>query len=271
MRKYFSERSRLISGIAILLFAILPGCEKDFDEIIDVNSDNFQLRRIDGIKDTVDLKNPSDSLLNLRVIFNTGSEVSKVYFEIQASDDNIIVSSEMIPAGVDTFENVFIFRSNYPIGNYKIRFSASGFNGVRKQVAVANFYFNNGQDNVAPLVSNSIIEPDTVVVNTPTTIFTSIEADDLNGANDIAEVYFIVYRPDSTTNGNKISMHDDGSCCPIPPTTQTSGDVTENDGIFSRIIIVDQSNMKGLYRFEFQAKDRSGFLSNIINHFVLIQ
>jgi len=44
-----------------------------------------------------------------------------------------------------------------------------------------------------------------------------------------------------------------------------------NDGIYSRKIEVNQTNEKGTYRFEFQARDRSGEISDIINHFVLIQ
>ena len=81
--------------------------------------------------------------------------------------------------------------------------------------------------------------------------------------DDILEVYFIVYRPDGTTNGNKIQLFDDGD--------SENGDVTAGDGIYSRLIQVDQSNQKGTYRFDFQAEDRLGALSNIVNHIVLIQ
>ena len=87
---------------------------------------------------------------------------------------------------------------------------------------------------------------------------------DPNGANDILEVYFKVYKPDGTTNDIKVFLFDDGN-------TQENGDLIAGDGIYSRLILVDQSNDKGTYRFEFQAKDRSGELSNIINHFVLVQ
>ena len=86
---------------------------------------------------------------------------------------------------------------------------------------------------------------------------------DPNGTSDILEVFFIVYRPDGTTNGNRIQLFDDGN--------SSNGDVTAGDGIYSRLIQVDQTNQKGTYRFEFQAEDRSGALSNIINHYVLIQ
>ncbi len=82
---------------------------------------------------------------------------------------------------------------------------------------------------------------------------------DPNGASDILEIYFIVYRPDGTTNNNKVLLFDDGK--------PENGDVIAGDGIYSRLIQVDQSNQKGTYRFEFRAKDRLGDLSNIIKPF----
>lgn len=87
---------------------------------------------------------------------------------------------------------------------------------------------------------------------------------DPNGSSDILEVYFKVFRPDGTTNNNKFLLFDDGN-------VNENGDLTAGDGIYSRLIQVDQSNQKGTYRFEFQAEDRPGALSNIINHYVLIQ
>ena len=156
----------------------------------------------------------------------------------------------------------FLGRAN-PIGNYTVRFSAIGIEGIAKQVALGSFQFNNGQDNEPPEIFNTVIEPDTVVVTEPTVIFTSVGAMDPNGASDILEIYFIVYRPDGSTNNNKVLLYDDGR--------SENGDVIAGDGIYSRLIQVDQSNQKGTYRFEFRAKDRLGDLSNILNHFVLIQ
>ena len=131
-------------------------------------------------------------------------------------------------------------------------------------MAISKFYFKNGQDNLPPAISNTVIEPDTVVVNAPTVIFSSVDVQDPNGLEDIAEVYFKVYRPDGTTNNSKVFLFDDGN-------TSENGDLVAGDGTYSLLIQVDQSNQKGTYRFEFQAKDRIGDLSNIINHFVLIQ
>ena len=164
----------------------------------------------------------------------------------------------------NTYQGTFVLHRQDPIGSYNVKFSVTGFDGINREVASSSFYFNNGQDNVPPVISNSAIEPDTVEVTQPTVIFTSIDVADSNGLNDISEVYFKVYKPDGTTNNNNILLFDDGN-------VSEHGDLHAGDGTYSRLIQVDQSNDKGTYRFEFQAKDRSGELSNIINHYVLIQ
>lgn len=253
----------------LLIPLILWGCEKDFDNVIDTISDNYQVSSITYVghnPPVYDLKNPSDSLLELRIIFTPESDVNKVYFDIYASDNSRLNSSaiEMLPVNDNVFQNSFILQGEYPNGKYTVNFSVTGFDGKNKKVAVSSFIFNNGQDNIAPVISNSVVEPDTAVVTDTTVIFTSVEAMDSNGVNDIEEVYFIVFRPDSSTNNSKVFLFDDGN-------TQENGDVTAGDGIYSRLIQVDQTNAKGTYRFEFQSKDRSDSLSNIINHFVLIQ
>ena len=260
--KYYSVMRKIYF---LLIPLLLWGCEKTYNDIIDSGTDNYQVSSIHGIKDTVDLKVPGDSLLNLRLFFTPPSQVYKAYFDIYASDNSKLNSSpvEMYEIIDDLYENQFILRRENPIGNYTVRFSAEGFEGDAKQVALATFYFKNGQGNLPPVISNTIIDPDTVVVNQPTVILTSVQASDPNGLNDILEVYFVVYRPDGSSNNNRVFLYDDG--------TSENGDLTAGDGIFSRLIQVDQSNQKGTYRFEFRAKDRIGDLSNLINHFVLIQ
>jgi hypothetical protein len=260
--KYYSVMGKYF---LLLIPLLIWGCEQTYDNVVDTSTENYQVTSIVGVKDTVDLKVPGDSVLNLRMIFSPQSEVNKPYFSIFASDNSQLNSSpiEMIEVANNVFDNQYILTSEDPIGDYTIKFSVTGFDGINKQVATSYFFFNNGQDNVAPVISNTVIEPDTVVVTETTAIFTSVEVEDSNGQSDILEVYFNVYRPDGTTNGNKIQLFDDGS--------STNGDVTAGDGIYSRLIQVDETNQKGTYRFEFQAKDRLGALSNVLNHYVLIQ
>ena len=255
-------------SLLFLLSMVFWGCEKDFDEIIDVTQDSYQVTSIAGIKDTIDLKNPPDSLLNLRITFSSESQVNKVYFDIHAPDNTILNSSpiEMFLMENNTFETQFILRRNNPIGNYNIRFSVTGLTGVNKQVAVGYFYFNNGQDNVAPVISNLII-PDTISKGVPFNF--SVTVTDSNGLNDIDKengVYFILYRPDSTiVESSPFFMQDDGD--------PGFGDNIASDGIFSfrNSFLQDPSTQTGNWKFVFQARDRIGLISNIIEYLLYVQ
>ena len=260
--EYYSYMRKLIFLVVPLL---LWGCEKTFDNIIDVTTENYQVTFVTH-PTSLDLKNPGDSILTARIKFTRLSQVEQVFFDVIASDNSLLNSApvEMFDISDNLFSASFELKREYPNGKYTLNFNAKGTSGKTKLVATSSFNFNNGQDNLAPVISNTTVDPDTVVVNDTTVIFTSVEVTDPNGANDIAEVYFIVYKPDGTTNNTKIFLFDDGN-------TAENGDITAGDGIYSRLIQVDQTNDKGTYRFEFQAKDRSDEPSNIINHFVLIQ
>lgn len=253
------------SAFFIALSLLLWGCEKKYDNVVDTISNNYQVTSISH-RANYDLKTPGDSLLVVRIIFSSESEFSKVYFDVIASDNSVLNPSsvELLPQGNNIFQNHFILKRTFPIGTYQLNFTVTGLDGKTKQVATSSFEFNNGQDNAAPVISNDVVDPDTAVVNDTTVIYTSVVAADSNGNNDIQQVYFVVYKPDGSTNNFQILLYDDGDLT-------EHGDSTAGDNVYSRLIQVDQTNDKGTYRFEFQAKDRSDSLSNIINHFVLIQ
>ena len=247
----------------LLIPLFILGCEKTYDNLIDISTDNYQVSSVAGIKDTIDLKIPGDSLLSLRLNFTPQSEVSKAYFDIYASDNSRLNSSpvEMEKVTENIFENHFILERENPIGNYTVKFFASGMEGYTKQVAVRSFYFNNGQDNVPPVISN-LIMPDSVQLGG--TILFNVEVSDSNGLNDVKSVFYEAYNPDGikVINSQGISefpMFDDGN-------TQENGDVTAGDGIYTVILTFPVSAQLGTWQFEFLARDRSNTLSNKIIH-----
>jgi hypothetical protein len=256
----------------LLIPLLIWGCEKTYDDLIDSGTDNYQVSSIAGIKDTVDMKVPGDSLLNLKLIFTPPSQVYKAYFDVYASDNSKLNSTpiEMYKIIDDLYENQFILKREYPIGNYTVKFSAEGFEGNIKQVALGTFYFKNGQDNLPPMISNLVI-PDTIAKGV-TFIFT-VNARDPNGLIDIRYVYFELYRPDGTVvqnppnSGNTlIFMDDTGDFVHF-------GDEIAGDGIYSfkNFFLDDPSTQTGNWKFVFQAIDRSNSLSNIVEHYLLVQ
>ncbi len=273
MRKYFSEGSRLLTGIVILLFAILSGCEKDFDGVIDTSTTSYQVTGVSNFGSFNYVV--GDSSKTIFLVLNSSGGVNKVYCDIIASDGKKINNNPFIlldngnpangdnVAGDNKFSNILLLSQQNPIGIYKINFYITDINGVTKLVALQQFTYDNGQTNVAPVISNALVDPDTVIVTDTLFIITTVMAADSNGLNDIQSVFFKVFNPDSS-GGSEISMFDDGNFL-------QNGDQVAGDGIFSRIISVHQNNQKGTYRFQFQAKDRGGLFSNTIDYLVLIQ
>lgn len=258
----------------LLLVFILLGCEKEYDIVIENYIPNYQVNLIspsDSVK-----YNSVDSLVNIRIAFNSASNIQNVYCDIYTVDNSKLNTSPLslfdngeIANGDDlandgSFANKFPLSQYYPNGTYNIKYFVTDNSGNNVQVAIGTFIFNNGQPNIIPEISNDLVSPDSVVVTTTTAILTSVKALDQNGYLDIEKVYFIVYRPNGTTNNNQNSMFDDGNIV-------DHGDQVAGDGIYSLIIQITPANTKGTYRFEFAAKDRSGGISNIINHSVVIQ
>lgn len=249
-------------------------CEKDFSGVIDSTVEQYQVTSVSPSGSII--YNAIDSLITIRINFSQTSKVSIVICDVYSPDNKRLNPSSIILydngnpqfgdsiANDNKFANKFPLSTLDPVGTYSIRFYIQGQYGSYNLIAQTDFDYDNGQDNIAPVISDAVIDPDTAIVNTPTVIFCSVKADDANGLNDIEFVYFVVHRPDGTTSGTQTQLFDNGN-------TQQNGDLTAGDGIFSRLIQVDQSNQKGLYRFEFRARDRGGLLSNVINYNVLIQ
>lgn len=262
--------------LSFLLFVslIYIGCEKDYDSVVDQSSAVYQVssvRTIDSVRYI-----PGDSLVLISISFVNSKDVRDVFTDIYSSAGQKLNSSSFklydngkpengdLQPKDNTYSNKFPLSQFYPNGVYTIKYYVNDKNNSTKQVAIQNFKYDNSQNNVAPVISNTIIDPDTLVVNDTTVIQIAVQAEDQNGLSDIESVYFIVHRPDGTSNNFKVDLFDNGD-------VQNHGDQIAGDGVFSLKIQVDQNNMKGTYRFEFQARDRGKKLSNIINHLVLIQ
>jgi len=245
-------------GLLIIPLLFL-GCDKTFENVIDVTTENYQVTSVSPTGSVV--YNPNDSLITIRIIFTSGSEVSDVSFDMIASDGSLLNSSPLplFENAVNRFTNQFPMSEYYPNGIYSLKYYVKEPTGSSPLVAWGSFIYDNGQANIAPAISNLIV-PDTAVVGIDTTIFVSVDVHDDNGLNDIDVVFFNSFLPDSTpSSGNPFIMFDDG----------TNGDLVPGDGTYSLIVQLPSSGVSlGTYRWEFQAMDRGGKSSNIIIHFL---
>lgn len=257
-----------------LLPLLMWGCEKKYNSVVEPNQTKFQVNSTANFN-TFEYT-PDDSILTITIGFSSVEGLNGVYCDI-ISSDNVILNSSPLNlydngnanngdqvAGDKIYSNIFPLSTFYPNGTYRIIYYTNSQNNNSEQIAIHNFTYNNGQNNAAPVISNLVINPDTAVVTNQTVvILISIAAADSNGLNDIQSVFYKVYRPDSTTNGLETQLFDDGD-------TQTHGDITAGDGIYSRLIQADSTSIPGTYRFEFNARDRGHKLSNTINHNIVI-
>ncbi len=268
------KNKKIILSFLLLTLIFFNACEKKFDNVIDSTSFNYQVRSVSP-KDSV-IFNIMDSSLVVNIQFSQTSNLNSVsaqitdpigkkFFadKISLFDNGKSENGDLI-AGDKIYSNKIFMKSKDVSGTYNIKFYVDDNLAQNRFVARTSFYYRNGESNIAPVISNALIDPDTLVVTTTTTIQTRIKAEDQNGLNDIKEVYFIVFRPDGTTNNNKTQLFDDGNI-------NDNGDLIAGDGIYSRKIQVNETNTKGTYRFEFRAIDRGGLQSNVINYLVLIQ
>jgi len=256
----------------LLIPLLLWGCEKDFENVINSFQNNYQVVSVSFVshQPSYDLKTPADSLLKLRIVFAAGSEINSVGFNLYASNNALLNASpvQMQTVNPDVYEGQFILKREYPNGNYKVNFLVTGKDGSGSKAATTGFEFNNGQDNVAPVISNLVISD---TISRGVSFIFTVTATDSNGLNDIEFVYFQLFRPDSTAvenppnSGNTyFLMHDDGNF-------DIFGDATAGDGIFSFKNSFGDTSQTGNWRFLFQAEDRSDSLSNIIEHFLFVQ
>ena len=205
----------------LLLPLIIFGCEQTFDSLIDSIQNNYQVESVRPI-DSISY-HPDDSLITIRINFTSSSEVNNVFCDIIASDETKLNSSPFqlldngdLSIGDDTkgdnkFANKFPFSESDPNGIYNINYFVRNPDQSTQLVAKGSFKYSNGQDNIPPFIKNDVIDPDSLVVTDTTVIFTSVEAIDSNGQNDIELVFFIVYKPDGTTNNIKLELFDDGN------------------------------------------------------------
>lgn len=120
--------------------------------------------------------------------------------------------------------------------------------------------------NVPPVIKN-VQAPDTLNVPVIDTlkIALSVDVSDADGPADLSFVFFNTFRPDgSPSSSNPFQLFDDGNVI-------ANGDLTKDDGTYSRIIILPPGTSKGKYRFDFQAFDKSDEPSNLISHFMVVK
>jgi hypothetical protein len=259
---------------SIFLLLYLVGCDKIPTGIVDPSSNTFQAISI--IAPEVFVYNLNDSSFITSVKLKSISNISDIWLDFYSSDDKKINKEKVILldngnlANGDSIkdDNIFSARlslSKYnPIGIYRLEYYISDTQGNTTKLGTNSFNYYNGQANYPPVISN-LSAPDSIVLNGAEQLLNiSVKVIDYNGLSDIKQVYFNSFIPPNgrPSLSNPILMYDDG----------THGDVTANDGKYTVTVLLPGTGVtKGLYRWEYQAIDRSDSLSNKIIHYLNIR
>lgn len=267
----FRSMKKIFLFLSSLL--LIVGCEKDFTNVVVTSEQSFQVLGVGMINDII--YNSAEPNVNLTIQFSSGSSFKTVHANIIGVEKRNVNSSSInfyddgssingdVTKGDNIYSSLYPLPSNLPNGKYTVDYFVIKTNGEGIKVTSQNFNFDNGASNVAPAISNLSL-PDTVRITTDTTyIMVALSVSDSNGYNDIEKVFFNSYIPPNGTlsSSSPISLFDDGS----------NGDVTARDGVFSRIVILPPVGVnRGVYRWEFQAKDRGKKSSNVIIHYLYV-
>lgn len=252
------------------------GCQKTFDGISDSSPFNYQVSSINSFNSF--FYAADDSLLPVKISFNSITGLKNTYFDIYNSADTKLNTNAVNlydngksengdqTAGDKTYSNYFPLSQYYPNGTYKINYFVTDNTGNTRKVAEHDFVYNNGQNNVAPVISD-LVAPDSAKVGQDSILTLHITVSDSNGLSDIESAFFNSFIPDSTggyhpSSHNPFIMFDDGD--------SQHGDQTAGDGIYSLVVILPYAAPTGVYRWEFQARDRSHALSNKIIHNITV-
>lgn len=253
----------------LLIFTFFYGCKKEFDDVVTPIEYSYTVVEINSFASFN--YTPVDSTIDFWIRIEGKENVKEVFIDLYQpdSDDNIrIYLNDRGTEGDQTandgiYAKDVSFSQNDLNGNYYVEYYIIDKNGNGKKAAVHTFTYNNGQANIAPVILSVTVEPDTMIVIDTTAIKAVVQVSDENGLNDVESVFFIVTRPDGTSNSARVELFDNGSV--------VVGDDVANDGFYSLIFYVFSTYAKGTYKFNFQAIDRGKKSSNVVPVDVVIQ
>jgi hypothetical protein len=258
---------------------LINGCDEIPDGVVE---QQIALYSVESVSAPLEFfYSAADSFLTASIKVDNSTPIKNVWLSVKSADGTVTVTSksEMKDNGDKqkngdeiSGDNIFSAKvpmsKKHPSGKYNIEFfiedKINPEPGSLSKVAVHTFRFSNAQTNAAPVISDLNIAAS--VQRGESFVFT-IKASDPNGALDIQHVYFKLFRPDGSLvdpqNGlGYFPMVDNGD--------PNLGDQIAGDGVYSFKNSFGATAQTGSWKFEFQAKDKSGSLSNLIIHNMIV-
>ena len=260
------------------LALLLAGCSKDYNTVVDVPVQNFQVSAVGTINSYT--YNPTAPDIVIKVKLSATEGVNSVYCDVYKPDNKLLNTNHLelldngnlsangdSVSGDNIYSNKLGMQDTYANGNYNVKYYASMKDGSDVLVAQQVIAFDNGQNNIAPVIS-SLVMPDTVQTGNKFTF--TVQASDSNGLTDISQVYYELFDP----SGSKIVNSKGISKFPLSDSgdSSNSGDLVANDGIFTNnLTFPNNPQYTGDWVFKFHAVDSGGKISNEISKTVTVK
>ncbi len=262
----------------IIVMIFLPllffyGCAKEDGTIVDPVTNGANSRVAVVSVDSPDTLTYSVvTTFTAIIILSHPEEIKSVTATLNDFRDNIPLATVALSQSAQFNDTTAEYSASFGIdttftsGVYSIDFAVTLISGLSEKLAVKYIYIKRIYENSPPVLSNLVI-PDTVAFNEKFTFH--VDVYDINGASDVREVYYKLYKPDGAliVNSQGISefpLSDSGD-------TSESGDVTAGDGIYTMQLLIPTGQPAGVWRMDFQAIDYHDSLSNIISHNLTVQ
>lgn len=244
--------------IPLVLGILIASCEKDDDSVIDPI---LYFATIDSVKINPLQIDSSQITVQFTAYVTSVDPVSSVTAQIK-SPEGIVLNTVSLSGSGNVFTGTYdTLQSCRFVGAYNVEFIAITGAGLQSNVVSSNFNVINSQ-NIKPTVT-IVYAPDSLQRpsgNPPDTLrasFLQIQVTDPNGLCDIAAGYFNSVNPIGVPNPfNPFTMYDNGIW--EPPYCDT----VANDGKYSLCIFIGPTATLGNYTFKFNARDRSGLVSD---------
>jgi len=268
--------------VAAILAMVVSSCEKESGTAVDVSLTSPFISGSLVVINTINLDDTTSShvvkLPNGRIRV-TDTLVAQVSSPLGFGDIRSVSYKLYAPGQTGYFAQGYLpFNGNHPTptsgefvtaisfdvdrsdaGKYVVEIYAQNLSGVVSNTSLLSLFLT--RNNIKPNTSG-LIAPDTLFrpMSGFELIRFAITASDSDGYGDIEQVFLKRISPSASSI---IPMYDDGD-------EIGSGDPVAGDGTFSRILRIDNTALLGDQVFLFQARDRSGALSDTLLHTITI-
>jgi hypothetical protein len=272
---------KFLNLIVLLFFILFQSCENISNTSIETEkyTPYIKSENISPLQFNTIMLQINNGVVQLNIDFslveilngNNAKRIEQFKYKISNTNDfaldfsgNVenITSSPISNNSIQHTGKISITIKESDIGNYLLQIYGTNSETNNSNSIMANFVVRRENN---PPVIEQVISPETLIVDMPISFVISARVSDAQGLVDISRVYFNSYRPDGVLSANNFQMFDDGN------QNGVSGDQVANDGTYSLRININQDNMKGRYRFDFYATDRSNARSEVYQHFITIE